>query len=70
MITGGEDGQPDGEAVYAHYALHRLKILPGVLMNLPDWERAFIYASIDEQIANEKKAQKKAERNRSKQKGG
>jgi hypothetical protein len=39
-------------------------------MNLPDRERAFIYASIDEQIANEKKARNKAERDQSKQKGG
>lgn len=42
--------------MYAHYALHRLKILPGALMTLPARERAFIYASIDEQVQNEKRA--------------
>jgi len=42
--------------MYAHYALHRLKILPGALMALPLRERAFIYASIDEQVQNEKRA--------------
>ena len=52
----------DGEAVYAHYALHRLKILPSVLMALPLRERAFIYASIDLQIEKEKKDLKKANR--------
>ena len=41
--------------MYAHYALHRLKILPGQLLALPRRERAFIYASIDLQIEKEKK---------------
>lgn len=50
----------DGEAVYAHYALHRLKILPGALLALPRRERAFIYASIDLQIEKEKKEAAKA----------
>ena len=29
------DADADGEAVYAHYALHRLKILPSTLVALP-----------------------------------
>ena len=49
------DADADGEAVYAHYALHRLKILPSTLIALPLRERAFIYASIDLQIEKEKK---------------
>lgn len=51
------DADADGEAVYAHYALHRLKILPSTLVALPLRERAFIYASIDLQI-EKKEAQK------------
>lgn len=46
--------------MYAHYALHRLKILPGRLAALPLRERAFIYASIDLQVEKEKKEQKKS----------
>lgn len=53
------DADADGEAVYAHYALHRLKILPSTLVALPLRERAFIYASIDLQIEKEKKKRKK-----------
>ena len=60
--SGGDDAAPDGESVYAHYALHRLHILPSALMNLSIRERAFIYASIDEQIRAEKEANKRAER--------
>jgi hypothetical protein len=52
--------------VYAHYALHRLKILPGQLLALPRRERAFIYASIDLQIEKEKKEAKKAGRRKGK----
>lgn len=51
---------------YAHYALHRLKILPGALMALPLRERAFIYASIDLQVEKEKKEQKRAAARRGK----
>lgn len=56
------DAEADGEAAYAHYALHRLKILPGALLSLPLRERAFIYASIDLQIEKEKKEAQKAKR--------
>lgn len=63
LITGGEnEADADGESVYAHYALHRLKILPGQLLALPRRERAFIYASIDLQIEKEKKEAQKAKR--------
>ena len=64
------DADADGEAVYAHYALHRLKILPSTLVALPLRERAFIYASIDLQIEKEKKEQaEKAEAKRKGKKG-
>ena len=56
------DADADGEAVYAHYAWHRLKILPSTLVALPLRERAFIYASIDLQIEKEKKEAQKAKR--------
>lgn len=56
------DADADGEAVYAHCALHRLKILPSTLVALPLRERAFIYASIDLQIEKEKKEAQKAKR--------
>jgi hypothetical protein len=51
-----------GESVYAHYALHRLKILPSTLFSLSLRERAFIYASIDLQIEKEKKEAAKAKK--------
>lgn len=60
------DADADGEAVYAHYALHRLKILPSTLVALPLRERAFIYASIDLQVEKEKKEQKRAAARRGK----
>ncbi|WP_409968728.1 hypothetical protein RFF05_01810 [Bengtsoniella intestinalis] len=41
----------DGDALYAHYALHHLGILPSTLMALPLQERGFIYASIDRALA-------------------
>jgi hypothetical protein len=42
--------------VYAHYALHRLKILPSTLLNMSREEKAFIYASIDIHADKEKRA--------------
>lgn len=56
--------------MYAHYALHRLKIRPGVLAGKPPMEpidrkeRAFIYASIDLNAEGEKKASKKGKKKR------
>ena len=66
MPGGGNEADADGESVYAHYALHRLKILPGALLALPRRERAFIYASIDLQIEKEKKEAAKAKRRKGK----
>jgi hypothetical protein len=48
----------DGESNYAHYALHKFKILPSQFANLPDEEKAFVMASIDIQIKNDKKNSK------------
>lgn len=50
----------DGESNYAHYALHKLNILPSALTGLSDRERAFIYASIDIKVDSEKKALQKS----------
>ena len=50
--------------MYAHFALHRLKILPGQLMALSQRERAFVYASIDLQVKKEKADQNRAARKR------
>ncbi|WP_165445168.1 hypothetical protein [Bacilliculturomica massiliensis] len=46
----------------AYYALHKLRILPGELMELPREERAFIYAAIDLRIKAEKEEEKKMKR--------
>ncbi|MCF6464206.1 hypothetical protein C3E89_12690 [Clostridium sp. Cult1] len=51
----------DSDANYAYYALHKLKIRPGVLMGksplepIDKYERAAIYAFIDTRVENEKK---------------
>ncbi len=33
--------------MYAHYALHKLGLLPSQLAEMSEGERAFVYASID-----------------------
>jgi len=43
------------EAVYAHYCLQKLGILPGKFLTLNRRERAFVMASIDVRIEKEKK---------------
>lgn len=43
------------ELNYAHFALQKLRILPSVLENMSQRERAFVYASIDLRIAEEKR---------------
>ena len=48
------------EAVYAHYCLQKLGILPGQFLALDRWERAFVMstfviASIDVRSEKEKK---------------
>lgn len=40
---------------YAHFALQRLHIRPSELENMPQRERAIIYASIDLRVAEEKR---------------
>jgi len=55
----------------AHFALQKLHILPSVLAEISDRERAFIYASIQLRIEDEKKeaAKIKATRNRGRRGG-
>lgn len=43
---------------YAHFALQKLHILPSALLAMNQRERAFVYASIDLRIAEEKRAAK------------
>lgn len=47
--------QGDPELNYAHFALQRLRIRPSELENMSQRERAFIYASIDLRVAEEKR---------------
>lgn len=42
------------EAVYAHYCLQKLGMLPGKFLTLDRRERAFVMASIDVRIEKEK----------------
>ncbi|RXM70873.1 hypothetical protein DP143_13620 [Clostridium tetani] len=55
----------DSEANYAHYALHRLKIRPGLLAGkspnepIDRKERAFIYGSIGIHVEKEYRATNK-----------
>lgn len=42
-------------SVYAHVALHRFSLLPGDFLDLDSRERAFIIASIQVELAKEKK---------------
>ncbi|QBK27216.1 hypothetical protein DKZ56_13340 [Ureibacillus thermophilus] len=57
----------DSDANIAHYALHKLKLLPSQYLALDRYEKAFIIASIQVKIEAEKEARKEAER---KSKGG
>ncbi|WP_374713104.1 hypothetical protein [Symbiobacterium terraclitae] len=52
----------DGEANYAHYALHKLHLLPSQLLAIPRRERAFVYASISLQVEEEKRRTEEARR--------
>lgn len=38
-----------------HYCIHRLKKLPSEIMALPTREKAFLYASIDEEVRKQKR---------------
>ena len=51
--------QGDPEANLAHFALQKLHILPSVLINMDDKERAFVYASIQLRIEAEQKEARK-----------
>ena len=48
--------------MYAHYAIHKLKIRPMEWIDMEDDEKAFIIASINIVIEKEKEERKKAER--------
>ena len=55
----------DAEANVAHYALHELHLLPAVMARLREEEPrhyAFIVASIEVRVEDEKKKQKEIER--------
>lgn len=47
--------QGEVELIYAHFALQRLRLLPSALESMSQRERAFIYASIDLRIEEEKR---------------
>jgi len=47
--------QGDVEFNLAHFALQKLHILPSTLANMSEREKAFIYASIQIRIEQEKK---------------
>lgn len=47
--------QGDAEFNLAHFALQKLHIIPSVLADMDDKEKAFIYASIQIRIEQEKK---------------
>lgn len=48
--------------MYAHYALHKLKILPQDFAKMKLEEKAFIIASIRIKIKDDKQAEKEAKR--------
>ena len=56
----------DSDANYAHYCLHKLHMLPSTFINLDAYEKAFIIASIDIKVENEKKEQKKLQQKKRK----
>ena len=51
----------DWEANYAYYALHKLHILPSILIEMDEQEKAFICAAIQIKIDKDKKEKKKVE---------
>lgn len=48
--------------MYAHYVLHKFHMLPSAFLALSRNEKAFLMASIDEQIQAEKKQADKLKR--------
>lgn len=51
-------------ANFAYYCLHKLKITPRQFEEMDKYEKAFIIASIDIKMENEKKQEKKAKSKR------
>ncbi len=49
----------DAEANYAYYALLKLRILPSVFLQMDEQEKAFVIASIQLKIEQEKKEERK-----------
>lgn len=47
------------DANFAHFALQKLHILPSQLMEMDEYEKAFIYASIQIRVDAEKEQAKK-----------
>lgn len=50
------------ELIYAHFALQKLHVLPSTLDSMTQRERAFVYASIDLRVAEEKRLEREAGR--------
>lgn len=51
-------------ANYAYYCLHKFRITPRQFDEMDKYEKAFIIASIDIRLENEKEEMKKAKRKR------
>lgn len=51
-------------ANYAYYCLHKFRITPRQFDEMDKYEKAFIIASIDIRLKNEKEEMKKAKRKR------
>lgn len=51
-------------ANYAYYCLHKLRITPRQFDEMDKYEKAFIIASIDIKVKNDKEQEKKAKRKR------
>ncbi|WP_169793111.1 hypothetical protein [Amphibacillus sediminis] len=54
----------DGETMYAYYALHQFNRFPHEIQNLSRYEKAAVYAFIDERVKEEKKMKRKMPRKR------
>ena len=56
----------DGETLIVHYALQKLHILPSEFLNMEQWERAIIIASIKERAEAEEKETKRLKKQKGK----
>lgn len=56
-MIAGRDADP--MAVYAHYCVHKLHIRPAEFLEMDMQEKAFIIASIEIQVKEEKKRARK-----------